>query len=246
MGAFEHRFAHVVWWVLHITGLAALCILPSDLRVGEAVKAHHWLVAVALSINVLAHYAVRFSDPGWASPPSPADSAQAAASRAAAPTFLPSSPSVPTYVTDCESAAPLATTAALDGNNPVLCPLCGCLRRAPATTHCRYCNRCVEGFDHHCMWLGVCVGTRNHHLFARYIAVQAAVVLLGFHYALTACGRPSPYGYTWAYAILALMGLLVLPLGFLTVAHVLLVLTGHNSRQRLGAASGWVGGARGE
>ncbi|GLC43260.1 hypothetical protein PLESTF_000409900 [Pleodorina starrii] len=237
VGSCQQHLAHVAWWVLHIGGLAAVCALPSDLHLGEGMTAQRWLVAIALSLNVLTYYAVRFSDPGWADPPGPSS---------LPPSFpfprtltTPNDSTSPPLSSDCESTAaallPTTTVAgAIPTPSPARCPHCGCLRRSPATTqHCRYCDRCVDGFDHHCMWLGVCVGGRNHHLFARYATTQTAVVLLGCHYTLTACGRRSALGYTWAYGALGLLGLLVLPLSFLTVTHVFLVLTGQTSRQVL-------------
>ncbi|KAF3771840.1 S-acyltransferase 18 protein [Nymphaea thermarum] len=31
--------------------------------------------------------------------------------------------------------------------------------------HCRSCDRCVDGFDHHCRWLNNCIGKRNYTTF---------------------------------------------------------------------------------
>ncbi|KAJ7574053.1 DHHC palmitoyltransferase-domain-containing protein [Mycena floridula] len=34
--------------------------------------------------------------------------------------------------------------------------------------HCRICGTCVLKFDHHCPWIGQCVGARNHKFFINF------------------------------------------------------------------------------
>lgn len=35
--------------------------------------------------------------------------------------------------------------------------------------HCRNCGRCVSTYDHHCPWLGNCIGERNRKYFYFYL-----------------------------------------------------------------------------
>ncbi len=45
--------------------------------------------------------------------------------------------------------------------------------------HCGACNRCVNGFDHHCRWLNNCVGSENYSYFFKLICSVFALTL--FH-----------------------------------------------------------------
>lgn len=44
-----------------------------------------------------------------------------------------------------------------------------------SSKHCRACDKCVTGFDHHCVWLNCCIGERN---YLQFIFLLISVFLL--------------------------------------------------------------------
>ena len=67
------------------------------------------------------------------------------------------------------------------------CDLCQ-VYQPPSGAHCPDCNVCVDGFDHHCAWMGCCIGHKNITPFMRFNMTW----LLYLSYALVWVGMVGP------------------------------------------------------
>jgi len=70
-----------------------------------------------------------------------------------------------------------------DGEPLRYCQTCNHYR-PPRCKHCKFCDNCVIDFDHHCPYLGTCIGKRNYRYFVVFITSTTS--LSGYLLALDA------------------------------------------------------------
>lgn len=63
-------------------------------------------------------------------------------------------------------------------NRTVFLKYCGTCQifRPPRSSHCSFCDNCVEEFDHHCQWLSNCIGKRNYRFFIVFVVIISSLV----------------------------------------------------------------------
>lgn len=95
----------------------------------------------------------------------------------------------------------LATRCA-SGNTPAgvrYCTTCSDYM-PPRTKHCKLCAKCVQVFDHHCLYLNTCIGAANYKPF--FLLVSLCLLLLSLHITITVFLITSRALADWRWALL--------------------------------------------
>ena len=59
-----------------------------------------------------------------------------------------------------------------------ICETCAFMKPA-RSKHCRFCNVCISRYDHHCIWLGQCVGRNNYKWFLAFLVSHIWLCVYG-------------------------------------------------------------------
>ncbi|TFK67393.1 zf-DHHC-domain-containing protein [Pluteus cervinus] len=104
------------------------------------------------------------------------------------------------------------------------------------THHCSNCQACVLKYDHHCSWIGQCVGARNHKFFVNFLQATSAFTLYYLGTILTPGMRPALANGARMSAVFAFTAAIVATAAFFStrflIYHTKLILLGQTTLER--------------
>lgn len=75
---------------------------------------------------------------------------------------------------NCKLPIDIEDSNRISPNQSITCDICN-IQRPPTASHCYACNVCIDGLDHHCAFIGKCIGKKTIRSFQ--IFITASVIL---------------------------------------------------------------------
>lgn len=95
--------------------------------------------------------------------------------------------------------------------------------RPPRGKHCGLCNSCIDRFDHHCMLLSVCIGSRNYRRYVLLLLASGAYSVYGL-----ACGIKGKSAW-----LIGTSSIATVVIGNLFIYHARLIFKGQTTYEQM-------------
>lgn len=141
------------------------------------------------------------------------------------------------FVGDISNSPPSLIKRELDGNIIEFryCSTCH-IYKPPRASHCSDCDNCCKEFDHHCPFVGNCVGQRNYGSFMAFlccVVVLLVSVLISVMLGVTGVASSVSTNLAFIIVIVVFSSCMFCAIGGFSAFHLFLIVTGKTTKEKL-------------